>query len=180
MNTGPSNPQSSVRIRQSVAQDLRDDLLRLLWQKFYEGQPDAAKCFAQDRTRLLQWVILWPARFMHGKGFTLTGDRYKQIFTEIILEAIRHGNTTKVGYPPAWLKTVMQSHWKTHWEEYYAQAKAVGTQAEHALMVLGRLQVRPEPDPVRQLAAAGALLARTKPRIKIAGQKPSANLEFNL
>jgi hypothetical protein len=171
------------RPKQSLSQELLDDLLRLLWQKFYAGDPGgdsvAAKCFAQDRSRLLGWVILWPARFMSGKGFTVTGARYKQIFSNIIMEAVRHGNTTRLGYRPAWLKTVLQSHFKKHWEEYYAEAKAVGIQAEHALLMLGKLQVRPEGDPVRTLAEAGALLARSKP-VKRASDKPARKDQLSL
>jgi hypothetical protein len=171
------------RPKQTVAAELRDDLLRLLWQKFYADDPAgpavAMKCFAQDRSRLLGWVILWPARLMSGKGFTVTGERYKQIFSNIILEAIRHGNTTRLNYRPAWLKSVIQSHFEKHWEQYYDEAKAVGFQAEHALLMLGKLQVRPECDPVRTLAEAGALLARTKPAKK-PRSKQAANLEFNL
>jgi hypothetical protein len=171
------------RPKQSVAIQLRDDLLRLLWQKFYADDPagpkEAARCFGQDRAKLLGWVILWPARFMSGKGFTVTGERYKSIFSNIIIEAVRHGNTSRLGYRPAWLKMVMQSHFKKHWEQYYDEAKGVRAQAEHALHVLGQLPRVAPPNPVEELAAAGALLARTKPAKK-PRIKEAANLEFNL
>jgi hypothetical protein len=171
------------RPKQTVAQDLRDDLLRLLWQKFYAGDPGgdsvAAKAFAQDRTRLLAWVILWPAGWLNKKGLTLPADRYKKIFSDIILEAVRHGNTSKVQYRPAWLRYVIQSHFRIHGDDYYNEAKSARAQAEHALLMLGKLKVAPEPDPVRELAGAAALLTRTKPAKK-AGPKQAANLEFNL
>lgn len=168
-----------ARPKQTVAQDLRDDLLNLIRNKFYSSSGDDAKCFAQDRSRLLAWVILAPAVWLNKRGVTFPADRYKKIFSDIILDAVRHGNTSKVSYRPAWLKHVMQSHWDHHGEEYYNEAKNARALADHALHVLGKLKVAPEPDPVRELAAASALLARTKPTKK-PSQKQSANLEFNL
>lgn len=171
------------RPKQTVAKDLMDDLLRFLWLKFYAADPGgdsvAARAFAQDRTRLLSWVILWPARFMSGKGFTIPGERYKQIFTAIILEAIRYGNTSKVSYRPAWLQHVVQSHFRHHWEEYYAEAKSARAQAEHALHVLGQFPRHAVPNPVDDLAVAAALLARQKPAKK-PRQKPAINDQLSL
>lgn len=169
-----------VRPKQTVAHELRDDLLRQIWQKFYapEGDPGSAR-FAQDRERLLKWVVLWPAGWLNSRGVTLPADRYKQIFSNIILEAVRHGNTSRIKYRPAWLKMVLQSHFRIHGEEYYTEAKSARAQAEHALLMLGQVKTAPEPDPVRALAEAGALLARTKPA-KRTGIKPSGNLEFIL
>ncbi|HEV2329201.1 MAG TPA: hypothetical protein VGY56_10475 [Verrucomicrobiae bacterium] len=162
-----------------MAHDLRDSLLNLIRSKFYAESGDDAICFAQDEKRLLAWVILWPAGWLNGRGVTLSAERYKKIFTDIILDAVRFGNTSKVRYRPAWLKHVMQTHFAIHGEEYYTEAKNARAQAEHALLMLGKLQVRPEADPVRELAAAGALLARSKPA-KRPRVKETANLEFKL
>jgi hypothetical protein len=167
------------RPKQTVAQDLRDDLLNLIRNKIYSSSGEDAKSFAQDRTRLLAWVILAPAVWLNKRGVTLPADRYKKIFSDIILDAVRHGNTSKVSYRPAWLKHVIQSHWDHHGEEYYNEAKSMRSMAEHVLLVTGRLKVAPEPDPVRQLAEASALLARTKPTKKPCSKEQS-NLEFDL
>lgn len=154
------------RPKQSVALELRDDLLRFIWQKFYAADPGgdsvAARSFAQDRERLLAWVILWPAGWFIRRGVTVPGERYKQIFTSILLEAVRHGNTSKVKYRPAWLRYVIQSHFRIHGEDYYNEAKSARAQAEHALHVLGQIKTVPTPDPIRDLAAANILLAHSK------------------
>src|SRR5215469_1781942 len=130
MQTPKKGPQD-CRLKQTVAQDLRDDLLRLLWTKFHRDDPGGdsvvARSFAQDRDRLLKWVILWPAAWLNNRGVTLPADRYKQIFSSIILEAVRHGNTSRIKYRPAWLKTVLQSHFRIHGEEYYNEAKSART-----------------------------------------------------
>jgi hypothetical protein len=180
---------NASRPKQSLAQDLLDSLLALIQRHFYpysiqsaDGgyNHDESRAFAQDRSRLLSWVILWPARFMTGKGFTVTGDRYKQIFISIILEAVRYGNTSKVTYRPAWLKHVVQTHFRHHWEEYYAEAKSARAQADHALHVLGRLpRVNGGTDAVSEMSAAHALLARKKPAKK-SPVKPTINEQLNL
>jgi hypothetical protein len=151
------------RPKQSLSQELLDDLLRFVRQKFYAESGDDAKCFAQDRARLLKWAILWPASWLNNRGLTLPGDRYKQILTTILLEAVRHGNTTKVNYRPAWLKAVIQRHFAIHGEEYLAEAKSARTMAEHILLTTGKLKVTPGPDPVRELAAAASLLRTKRP-----------------
>ncbi len=50
-------------------------------------------------------VILWPARFMIGKGFTLPASRYEAIMRSIFQTIIQHGDTGVVkfwpGYPEA-------------------------------------------------------------------------------
>lgn len=167
------------RPKQTVAQDLRDSLLNLVRSKFYAESGDDAKCFAQDRTRLLKWVILWPAGWLNEKGVTLPADRYKQIFSNVILEAVRHGNTSRIKYRPAWLRMVLQSHFRIHGEDYYMEAKSARSLAEHALLMVGKLQVRPEADPVRQLAEAASLLARSN-RPKQPSFKPAQKDQLNL
>lgn len=167
------------RPKQSVSQELLDDLLRFVRQKFYADSGEDAKCFAQDRTRLLRWALLWPASWLDTRGVTLPGERYKQIVTHILMEAIRHGNTTKVKYRPAWLQAVIQRHFAMHGEEYLAEAKSARTMAEHVLLVTGKLKVASGPDPVRELAAAASLLVRAN-KAKKAQFKPSQKEQLNL
>ena len=168
-----------ARPKQTVAQDLVDSLLNLLRNKFYANSGDDAKCFAQDRNRLLKWVVFMPAGWLNKRGVTLPAERYKAIFSHIVFEAVRHGNTSKVKYRPAWLKYVFQSHFKHHGEDYYNEAKSARALAEHVLLTAGKCQRVAAPDPIQELAAAAALLARTKPT-KRPREKHAANLEFNL
>lgn len=169
------------RPKQSLAVDLRDDLLWFIQQKFYPGSlEDNGRlqflAFAKDRPRLITWVILEPARFMNRKGFTVPANRYKQILTSILLEALRYGNTSKISYRPGWLKHVIQTHFNCHWEEYYAEAKSARAQADHLMHVLGkipRVSGSPAaPDPFQELASAASLLARTKRAKKTSPKRP--------
>lgn len=147
-----------------TSQELRDQLLDFLRRKFY-NQPGDEKDFAQDRSRLLKWVVLWPAWHLTGKyGTTISGESYRQIFFKIFLDADAH-RSERLSYRPAWLRHVIQSHWKLHGEEYYQQAKNVRTLAEHALLMTGKAS-RAAPDPVSELAAACALLRPKKPAFK--------------
>lgn len=152
---------------QPTPKELTDSLLDFLRHKFYQG-PDDAKCFAQDRSRLLAWVVLWPASWLNSRGVTIAGDSYREIFFKTFLDADAH-RSDKIKYRPAWLRMVIQSHWKVHGEEYYEQAKSVRTLAERALLVIGSPAVA-SPDPVRELAAARSILVAQKPRPKKAAK----------
>jgi hypothetical protein len=151
-------------LTQPTSQELRDQLLDFLRRKFYTG-PDDARAFAQDRSRLLAWVVLWPAGYLKGRfGTTITGDSYRELFFKVFLDADAH-RSSRITYRPAWLRMVIQSHWKLHGEEYYQQAKNVRTLAEHALLMTGKA-VGAAPDPVSELAAACALLRPSKLALK--------------
>lgn len=163
------------RIKQITSQELLDDLLRFVGQKFY---PDDPRAFAQDKSRLLSWVILWPASWFNKRGVSVPGNRYKQIFTEILLQAVRLGNTSRIQYRPAWLKMVVQSHFAMHGEEYYGEAKSARALAENALLMVGKAAGR-APDPVEDLVSAHRLLITSKPKRKTVLKKV-VNLELKL
>ena len=74
-------------------------------------------------------VILWPARFMWGKGFTLPAARYDQILRSIFADVIRHGRAGAVRYWPGYLMHVVQEHFRHNWEDYYQEAKSMRSQA---------------------------------------------------
>lgn len=82
-------------------------------------------------------VVLWPARFMAGKGFAVGPERYKAILTGIFREIERHGDTKVVRYWPGYLMKCVQDHFRHHWEDYYAEAKSVRAAAEGALLAMG-------------------------------------------
>jgi len=144
--------------QQITSQELTADLLGFIQRKFYEGDGVG---FNKDKHLLLEWVILWPAVYMDDRGVTLPPDRLKQIFTETILLALEQGNTGNIKYRPAWLGKVIQSHWKIHWEEIYAEAKSARSLADHALSMLGKITVAKAADPIHEMALAAKLMTGT-------------------
>jgi len=149
---------NSSRPRQPTPRELTDDLLGFLQRKFYPGE---AVEFAKDRSRLLAWVVLWPAAWLNAKGVSLPTERYREICTKILIEAVIHG-TDKVRYRPAWLKQVMQSHFRIHGEDIYTEAKAVRSLVENAMLLTGRPASPSSPDPIRELARAHTLVLSSK------------------
>jgi len=157
---------------QSTPQELLDELLQFLQMKFYSGHPIE---FAKDRPRLLDWVVLWPARWFDQRGVTITSDRYRSIFFQVFTDALRFGNTGNITYLPAWLAKTIQSHFSIHGEDYYNEAKMVRDQAQTALLSLGRM-VKAGPDPVRDLAALAALIKTSRKPVKKAPINDQLNL----
>lgn len=144
--------------QQITSQELTDDLLAFLYRKFYE--PDAVG-FNQDKKRLLQWVVLWPATHLNEAGVTISADRYKQIFTDVMLLALQLGNTGLIKYRPAWLMKVIQSHYGIHWDEIYAEAKSPRSLADNALLSVRQLPTAKAADPIREMALAAHFLKGT-------------------
>jgi hypothetical protein len=159
--------KQSPKIKQPMSDELTASLLNLVETKFYSGHP---KTFAQDRKRLLAWVVYYPASWLDKRGVTLPPERYREIMVKIILDAAEHGNLAEVKYLPAWLAQTVQSHWAIHGEDYYSEAKTMRRMVEHALVVAGR-HVQAAPDPIREMAAAKRLLAVSKGR-KTAVRRP--------
>jgi hypothetical protein len=168
-----------TRAQQPTPKELVDSCLGILRSKFYTG-PGDDKCFAQDRKRLLAWVVLWPAGWLNSRAVTLPGDAYREIFVKVFLQAAAHVQS-KVNYRPAYLRQVIQSHFKIHGEEYYEQAKAIRNQVENALSIAGKPSVAAL-DPVRQLAEARSLVAAPTRRKKtvVRPTKAAVNLELSL
>jgi len=157
------------RLAQPTPKELTDSCLNLLRTKFYAGDD---KSFYQDRRLLLKWVVLFPAGWLTSKGVTIHGDAYREIFVKVFLQAAAHV-TSKVKFRPAYLRQVIQSHFKIHGEDYYDAAKAVRNQVDHVLMMAGQLakQAAPAADPVREIASARQILASGTPK-KAAGKPP--------
>ena len=163
------------RPKQTTSQELRDDLLQFIRVHFYE---DDAVGFTKDHSRLLSWVVLWPASWFRSKGVTVPSDRYKEIVVNVLMQAVQLGNTGNIRYRPAWLMKVIQGHFAIHGDEYYDEAKSIRTLAEHALLIAGKAAVR-APDPVGELAAASRLLKPANRR-RLNAQKPGINMELKL
>jgi len=147
------------RLKQPTPQDLTDACLDFLRRKFYA---EDARSFAQDRTRLLSWVVLWPAGWLNSRGVTIHGDAYREIFFKVFLNADAH-RSERIKYRPAWLKEVIQSHFKINGEKYYDEAKSVRAIVDQTLLLIGK-QTAPAADPVRELAKAQQILTSLKPK----------------
>jgi hypothetical protein len=137
---------------------MTDACLEFLRGKFYR---DDDRRFAQDRRKLLLWVVLWPASWLNERGVTIHGEAYKQIFFKVMLQADMH-RAERIKYRPAWLKMVVQSHWRMHGEDYYEEAKSMRSVTEKLLLLTGAAQAAP--DPVKDLAAARSILTAHTPK----------------
>lgn len=166
------------RFKQPCPKELTDALLSFLQRKFYI-EPGDDKRFLQDRSRLLAWVVLWPASWLNARGVTLHGDAYREMFFKVMFQADSH-RSDRIKYRPAWLKMVLQSHFKIHGEEYLAEGKNLRNIADHLLLVAGQSR-QPVSDPVRQMADARRILTSMQPK-KLSKTLPKTplNLELNL
>ncbi len=105
-------------------------------------------------------VILWPARFMIGKGFTVPAARYEAIMRDIFQTIIREGKTGAVKFWPGYLMMCVQSHWRHHWEDYYAEAKSARNLV--ASLIAGCKPTEREDRTVEALALAHQVLTSKK------------------
>jgi len=174
----PMKPRKTNALKQPTPKELTDACLEFLRRKFYQ-QPGDEKCFAQDRSRLLSWVVLWPAGWLNSRGVTIHGDDYREIFMKVFMQAAANMQS-KVKYRPAYLRQVIQSHWRIHGEDYYEEAKSTRNQVDHLLMMAGQLakQAAPAADPVREMASARQILTSLKP--KKAVDKSPVKAQLNL
>jgi hypothetical protein len=127
------------------------------------GDMDDKKWFSmQDWFRV--HVVMWPARQMKKKDFTLPARRYEEILREIFMGIKKHGNTAVVRDWPGYLLKCVQDHWAHNWEDYYREAKSTRNLAESALLACGKVP-KAEDRTVETLAQAQALIARkTRPK----------------
>ena len=169
-------PKNFQRITQPTPAELTDSCLSILRTKFYAGDD---RGFYQDRRKLLNWVVLMPAKWLNNKGVTFHGDQYREIFVKVFIQAAAHV-ASKVHYRPAYLRHVIQEHFKHHGEDYYDQAKATRNLVEQAMVALGQ-RAPAAPDPVRELATAAALLQAPKRKLKPAVKttQPELKLLYN-
>lgn len=157
-----------AKIKQQTPKELTDTLLEFLRLKFYQGE---AVEFAKDRSRLLGWVVLWPAWWLNKKGVTLPADKYRELFMEVFHEAKACG-TDKIKYRPAWLRMVIQSHFQHHGDAIYERAKSIRTLVEHLILSTGNRPSADEAHPTDDMARARQLVMQTpKPVRKKTGEK---------
>ncbi len=118
-------------------------------------------------------VVLWPARFMWTKGFTIPAPRYEAIFRDIFQTIKTRGQTQAVTFWPGYLMHCTQQHWHHHWEEYYDEAKSLRNQVTAA--IFGIKAIPAEDRTVEALALAHKVLTETKRKPK---PRPHRQLGF--
>jgi len=145
-------------VPQPTPKELTEELLGFLGRKFYQG--DGVN-FQKDRSRLLAWVVLWPASWLQSRGVTISTENYRKIVMEVFMDAVIHG-TEKIRYRPAWLKQVIQSHFAMHGDEIYDAAKALRSLVENAIAITGKLTPGKVSDPMREMSLARSLMSTRK------------------
>jgi hypothetical protein len=162
------------RPRQTLAVEIRDDLLRVIRNQFYA---DAAPGqFQKDRTFLLTRVVLWPAGYLDRRGVTLPPERYKAILLDIFNGIKQHGQTGAIQYWPGYLMHCVQTHFRLHGEEYYEEGKALRLSLDR---ILKKTPSIPVIDPIRAMAEAKRDLlksSRTRPKAPVDTQIPLLQL----
>jgi len=173
----PARP-AIARPQQDTPEDLVDRLLETIRGQFCAQM--TGKEWGQARHFLKRNVVLWPARFMFGKGFTVPAARYEAILRSVFADIKTHGKADAIKYWPGYLMKCVQDHLRHHWEEYYAEAKSIRSAAETALMHLGKLQHQHDPT-VEALAAAHKVLSDARRQVKRSAFQPAQRqLGFNL
>jgi hypothetical protein len=147
------------RPKQLTPKELTDTLLDFLARKFY---PDDVTSYMKDRSRLLAWVVLWPASWLNKKGVSLPADKYRELFFQVFFEAKACG-TEKIKYRPAWLRMVIQSHFLHHGDEIYERAKSIRSLVEHIVLSTGKRPDSAEAHPTDDMARARQIIAQAKP-----------------
>ena len=168
-------PRKFNQLKQPTPKEVTDACLDFLRRKFYSF-PGGDRAFFQQRRDLLRRVVLWPASWLNNKGVTIHGDAYREIFMKVFMQAAANVQS-KVKYRPAYLRQVIQSHWRIHGEDYYEEAKTCRALVDHALLVAGQARVA-APDPVREMASARQILTSMKP--KKAVEKSPVKAQLNL
>lgn len=116
-------PPIEPRAKHRTSAETQARLLEFVRAKFYPGER-GGKAFLQDRPRLRAWVLLWPASWLRERGWSLPGERYESLLKGIFRTALLHGETEAIGYMPAYLRQVVQSHCRIHEEAIGNEAKA--------------------------------------------------------
>lgn len=149
----PEAPKPAARPKQMMPKDLVNGLLSVIRSQFVPDLTDK-EWYKEHNQFIKVRVVMWPARQMNKKGFTVTPERYQQIILAILKDVKRHGQTGQVRYWPGYLMHCVQQHWEHHWEEYYDEAKAIRNKADLVLLGLSKHQ---QPEECSQVIEAVGL-----------------------
>lgn len=176
MKAPAKNPPVRPRLEQPLPEEITRDLLCTIRRQFVPDV-DEKTWFKEHNQFIKRNVVLWPARFIVIKGFTLPVARYKTIMQGILTEIKHHGQTGAVRYWPGYLMKCVQEHWRHNWETYYQEAKSATDRADKTLIALRQITTDRAPDPIAAMAAAQRILTAPKRRPKPAPEKQEM---FNL
>lgn len=162
----------SKHLPQKVSDELVGRLMRLIRGQFCGDM--SPKEWGQMYNFFLRNIVLWPARFITGKQFTIPGARYEQIMLEIFNDIKRHGTQEVVTRWPGYLMKCVQSHFRVNWETYYNESKGVRNIAMHALATIGKAEHQDKT--VEALAMAHRVLSsRSKNKKVVEASKTVSN-----
>lgn len=153
------------RPQQEIGAEIVNELLASIRNQFYADDPQ--KRWFQDRQFILRRVVLWPATWLNKRGVTLPPERYRAILMDVFQEIKRHGSTGAVKYWPGYLLHCVQEHFKHHGDDYYEEGKSMRSAVEHSMLAFRRAKdSKVSPDPVKEMAAAAAIVRVPKRRPK--------------
>ena len=171
----PKKTDQPKQIAQPAPEELVQRLMRKIRRQFCADLDDKS-WFQAHHHFIKQNVILWPAREICAEhGFTLPADRYEKIMLMILDDIRENREAAVVRFWPAYLMKCVQSHWRHHWEEYYAEAKSLRELTTQAMVALGSLEKR-EDCGVESLALAHRVLAASRKARKKAGPTTQLSL----
>lgn len=171
--------QPNPRPSQDTPEALVNRLLGQIRNQFC-GDLDEKAWYRDHYHWLKRNVVLWPARFMWGKGFTLPAARYEQIMLAVFQDIKRHGQTGQVRYWPAYLMKCVQDHWHHHWEEYYGEAKSARALAEAAMLALQARQAPADQTTEALAMAHQVLVGRRRRQPRSTAPPPAAPKQLGL
>jgi hypothetical protein len=150
-------PPKPARRGPEFAEEIVQDIMRTIRLQFCPDMPEK-EWFKNHYHFLRRNAVMWPASFMLKKGFTIPGQRYREVMFGILAEIKQHGNLAAVQHWQFYLITCVQRHFKVQWEKYWDEAKHIQSRVETALLACkGASQAVRGVDPVELIAMAHRL-----------------------
>lgn len=163
------------RRKQPIPQDLIWDLIGVIRGQFC---PDLTGMEFGQQKRFFVRVVTWPAAWLRKRDITLTPERYKEIFLEILDGVKVHGETQAVKFWPGYLLRVVQRHFSHHEDGIYAEGKSTQSAIDRVLKTAAAAAQNsgPKSDPIRTLAEAHKIVRPSRRRA--ASVQPPKQLSF--
>src|SRR5205814_2034999 len=139
-------PPVEPRPKQETPAEMVEELMEMIRGQFYQDLPES-KWFS-DRAFMKKNVVLWPATWLNGRGFTVSPAAYRQTFIDKINDLKRHA-TGPIKYPTGYLMKCIQDHFRHNEDRLHDEAKAATTAVAAAL---GKASAAPQIDQVATMA----------------------------